>query len=113
MKTTGFYQVFDNVGGTAITGLIPAQNRLTAALGFRNAYMNEKDITKNPYARTYKALDLIEVTIADVNEDGTLYVHQSGTDNWTLSGKEVINFIQDEMAARGVDDFILDDAKEE
>lgn len=109
MKTTGFYQVFDNVGGTAITGLIPAQNRLTAALGFRNAYMMEKDINKNPYSKTYKALDLIEVTIADVNDDGTMYIHQSGTDNWTLSGKDVINFIQEEMSARGVDDFILDD----
>lgn len=113
MKTQGFYQVFDNVGGTAITGLIPAQNRLTAALGFRNAYMMDKDVTKNPYIKTYKALELREVTIADVYEDGSLYVHQSGNDYWTLKGSDVIEFIQEEMKARGVDDFILDDDKEE
>lgn len=113
MKTTGFYQVFDNVGGVAITGLIPASNRLTAALGFRNAYMMEKDLQKNPYARSYKALDLIEVTIADVNDDGTLFIHQSGNDNWTISGRDIIEFIQDEMKNKGVDDFILDNDKED
>lgn len=116
MKTTAFYQVFDNVGGMAITGLIPAQNRLTAALGFRNAYMVEKDFNKNPYAKTYKALELIEVTFADINEDGTYFVHESPADmanNWTLKGSDVISFIQQEMANRGVDDFILDDDKED
>lgn len=112
MKTTAFYQVFDNVGGMAITGLIPAQNRLTAALGFRNAYMLEKDKTKNPFQ--YKALELVEVTIADILDDGTLYIHQSPDmiDRWSISGKDIISFIQEEMKERGVDDFILDDEKE-
>lgn len=110
MKTLGFYQVIDNVGGCAITQLIPAQNRLTAALGFRNAYMLEKDPAKNPYQ--YKALELIEVTIADIQDDGMMYVHQSPSEMWSISGKDIINFIQDEMKERGVDDFILDDDKE-
>lgn len=111
MKTMGFYQVIDHVGGCAITQLIPAQNRLTAALGFRNAYMQEKDPQKNPYS--YKALELVEVGIADLNEDGTMFLHQSPTDPWSISGKNIIDFIQEEMAARGVDDFLLDDDKEE
>lgn len=110
MKTLGFYQVIDNVGGCAITQLIPAQNRLTAALGFRNAYMLEKDKTKNPYQ--YKALELVEVTIADIQDDGMMYVHQSPSDMWSISGKDIIAFIEEEMKARGVDDFILDDDKE-
>lgn len=110
MKTMGFYQVIDNVGGCAITQLIPAQNRLTAALGFRNAYMLEKDPKKNPYQ--YKALELVEVTIADVQDDGMLYIHQSPQDMWSISGKDIIEFIETEMKNRGVDDFILDDDKE-
>lgn len=110
MKTMGFYQVIDHVGGCAITQLIPATNRLTAALGFRNAYMLEKDKTKNPYQ--YKALELVEIGIADLNEDGTMYLHQSPADPWSLPGKDVIEFIKSEMATRGVDDFILDDDKE-
>lgn len=110
MKTLGFYQVIDNVGGTAITQLIPMQNRLTAALGFRNAYILEMDKTKNPYQ--YKALELVEVTIADVQDDGMLFVHQSPSEMWSISGKDIIAFIEEEMKARGVDDFILDDDKE-
>lgn len=111
MKTMSFFQVVDRVGGCAITQLIPAQNRLTAALGFRNAYIQEKDPQKNPYG--YKALDLVEVAIADVQEDGLLYIHQSPAEMWSLSGKDVIDFITQEMKNRGVDDFILDDEKEE
>lgn len=110
MKTMGFYQVIDNVGGCAITQLIPASNRLTAALGFRNAYILEKDISKNPYQ--FKALELVEITIADINDDGTMFVHQSPSEPWSISGKDIIDFIREEMAARGVDDFILDDDKE-
>lgn len=110
MKTMGFYQVIDHVGECAITQLIPAQNRLTAALGFRNAYMQEKDPKKNPYQ--YKALELVEVTIADLNDDGTMFVHQSPDEPWSICGKDIIDFIQSEMQARGVDDFILDDDKE-
>lgn len=111
MKTLGFYQVIDNVGGTAITQLIPAQNRLTAALGFRNAYILEKDKQKNPFQ--YKALELVEICIADIQDDGLMYVHQSPSEMWSISGKDIIEFIQDEMKNRGVDDFILDDNKEE
>lgn len=111
MKTVGFYQVMDNVGGCAITQLIPSSNRLTAALGFRDAYIQQKDPQKNPYQ--YKALELIEVCIADVEDDGMLYVHQTPTECWSIRGSEIMNFISDEMKNRGVDDFIVDDDKEE
>lgn len=111
MKTMSFFQVVDRVGGCAITQLIPAQNRLTAALGFRNAYILEKDPQKNPYG--YKALDLVEIAIADVQEDGVLFIHQSPTEMWSISGKDIGEFITNEMKDRGVDDFILDDDKEE
>lgn len=111
MKTVGFYQVMDNVGGCAITQLIPAANRLTAALGFRNAYIQQKDPQKNPYQ--YKALELIEVCIADVQDDGMLFVHQTPTECWSIRGSEIMSFITQEMKDRGVDDFIVDDDKQE
>ena len=110
MKTTGFYQVVDHVGGCAITQLIPAQNRLTAALGFRNAYMQDPEIKKQ---YNYKALELVEVAVADIQEDGVLYIHQSPKDPWSITGRDILDFIKEEMAARGVDDFMVDDDKEE
>lgn len=110
MKTMAFFQVIDNVGGCAITQLIPASNRLTAALGFRNAYITQKDKQKNPYM--YQALELVEIGIADINDDGTMFLHQSPADMWSISGKNIMQFIQDEMKSRGVDDFVLDDDEE-
>ena len=109
MKQLGLYQVFDNVGKSTITGVIPAVNNLTAALGFRNAYIAEKDPKKNPYK--YKALDLIKVANMELNDDG-LVVKVTAAD-WTIQGNAVMDFIQSEMQALGVDDFILDDEKEE
>lgn len=109
MKTLGLYQIFDNVGKSAITQIIPAATNLTAALGFRNAYIQEKDPRKNPYQ--YKALDLIKVANVELNEDGL--VSKVTAADWTIQGSEVMNFIQEEMQALGVDDFILDDETEE
>lgn len=108
MKKMELYQVFDNVGLSTITGVIPASNRLTACLGFRNTYILNKDPQKNPYQ--YKALDLIQVANLELNEDGL--VVKANSAEWTISGGEVMKYIQDEMAARGVDDFILDDDEE-
>lgn len=56
MKKLCLYQVFDNIGQSAITSIIPSTNDLTAALGFRNAYIKEKDPQKNPFG--FKTLDL-------------------------------------------------------
>lgn len=108
MKLQRIYQVYDSVGQTAITGIIPQNNNLTAALGFYNAYIKEKDPIKNPYQ--YKALDLICVANFEIDEDGI--VSKVNPADWTCSGKDIVKFIQDEMAARGVDDFILDDGDE-
>lgn len=109
MKTMELYQVFDNVGMTTITGILPAANKLTAALGFRNAYILEKNPQKNPYQ--YKALDLIKVANLELNDDGLVVKATSA--EWSISGSEIMNFIQDEMKARGVDDFILDEDEEQ
>ena len=108
MKQMRLYQVFDNVGQTAITGIIPAANHLTACLGFRNAYIQEKDPNKNPYH--YKALDLICVAVLELDEYGI--VKKVSEADWRTTGADVMKFIQDEMAARGVDDFIVDDDEE-
>lgn len=109
MKKLNLYQVFDNVGQSAITTIIPAVNDLTAALGFRNAYIQEKNPQKNPYQ--YKALDLKKVAELEVDESGIVVSCLPA--KWTITGNEVMNFIQEEMQRLGVDDFILDDEKEE
>lgn len=109
MKKLNLYQVYDNVGQSAITSIIPAVNDLTAALGFRNAYIQEKNPQKNPYQ--YKALDLKKVAELEVDESGI--VVSCIPAKWTIAGNEVMNFIQQEMQRLGVDDFILDDEKEE
>lgn len=108
MKKLNLYQVFDNVGQSAITSIIPAVNDLTAALGFRNAYIQEKP-AENPYQ--YKALDLKKVAELEVDESGI--VVSCIPAKWTIAGNEVMNFIQTEMQNLGVDDFILDNEKEE
>lgn len=108
MKTIRLYQVFDNVGQTTITGIIPAANNLTAALGFRNAYIQEKDPQKNPYH--YQALDLICVAQLELDENGL--VKKVTEAEWKKEGSSINNYIRDEMTARGVDDFILDDDEE-
>lgn len=108
MKKMELYQVYDNVGQSTITGVIPANNRLTACLGFRNAYILNKDPQKNPYQ--YKALTLIKVANLELDDDG-LVVNVTSAE-WKISGGDVMKFIQAEMAARGVDDFILDDDEE-
>lgn len=102
------YQVFDNVGQSAITGVIPAANNLTACLGFRNSYIKEKDKNKNPFH--YKALDLICVGNLELNENGI--VQKVSEADWKISGSDVLKYISDEMLARGVDDFIVDDEEE-
>lgn len=109
MKNLGLYQVWDCVGETTITGIIPAANNLVAALGFMNSYIKEKDPMKNPH--NPKTLELHRVAILSMNEDG--FVADAKSDDWFCEGKDILKFIQDEMAQRGVDDFILDDDKEE
>lgn len=111
MKTMCLFQVYDNVGQTFITNIIPSANRLTAALGFRNSYIQEKDPAKNPYARAYKALELVEVAVCDVLDNGQFTNFKQS--DWTCKGSEIIELIRDEMAARDVDDFILDEENEE
>lgn len=108
MKTIRLYQVFDNVGQTTITNIIPAANNITAALGFRNAYIAEKDPLKNPYH--YQALDLICVAQLEIDENGL--VTKVTEAEWKKEGSSIMQYIKDEMAARGVDDFILDDEEE-
>lgn len=109
MKKLGLYQVYDNVAGECITGIIPATNNLTAALGFRNAYIKEKDPVKNPYQ--YKALELRKVAVLDLDDNGL--VKNVMNDTWSKEGGSIMNFISEEMQARGVDDFIVDDDVEE
>lgn len=109
MKKLNLYQVYDNVGQSTITSIIPAVNDLTACLGFRNAYIQEKNPQKNPYQ--YKALDLKKVAELEVDESGLVVSCLPA--KWNIAGSEVIQFIQEEMQRLGVDDFILDDDDEE
>ena len=112
MKTLRLYQVYDNVGQVAITGIIPAQNDLTALIGFRTAYIDNKDKKTNPYY--YQALDLFLVDELIQDDDGMLRHSNNLVNNdekpcLICSGKDVINRIQDELSQYGITDPVLDD----
>ena len=109
MKKLNLYQVYDNVGQEVITNVIPSASDLTAALGFRNSYILEKDKRKNPYQ--YKALDLKKVAEMEIDESGLVVSCQPA--KWTITGGMVMDFIQAEMKELGVDDFLLDEETEE
>ena len=108
MKKLNLFYVYDNIGCTAITGIIPASNYLTAALGFKNSYIDKKDKTQNPY--NYKGLTLI--CIGDVNVDSDGAMSFGDKINWELSGKDIIQFISDEFKARGIDDGFYNEPEE-
>lgn len=109
MKKLNLFYVYDNIGCTAITGIIPANNYLTAALGFKNAYVDNKDKKTNPY--NYKGLTLVCIGDVNVDSDGAMTFGEKIT--WEMSGKDIIDFINDEFKARGMDDEFVNEEENE
>lgn len=110
MKSLRLYQVYDNVGQVAITGIIPAQNDLTALIGFKNAYIDNKDKQSNPYF--YQALDLFLVDCLAQDDDGMLFTGDKGrlTEPMLVcNGDKVLQRISDELSQYGITDKVLDD----
>lgn len=101
MKSISLFQVFDNIGQRYITEPIPCVNKLTAALGFFNSYIKEKDKNKNPFS--FKALRLDCLCTFETDSIGKW--HSPVMSDWSCDGKDIKNFISSEMAALGVDDF--------
>ena len=97
MRNINLYYVFDTINETAVTGIIPVNNHLTAALGFRDSYIKNK---KSPY--NYQQLLLRQFGTVDVNENGEYGNVQN--DCWEIPGKEIMEFISSELKARGIDD---------
>lgn len=113
MKKLFLYQVYDNVGQCAITTLIPANNDLTALLGFRDSYILNKNKQQNPYF--YQALDLFKFAELQQDDDGVLHLVQEIGINTTeepllvCHGSDVMKMISEELAEYGIDDKCLDD----
>lgn len=105
MKKLGMYYVYDTIGQCAITGLIPCANDLVAAIGFRDAYIKPQQPT--PY--NYNALELRCIGDVNVDSDGCFKFGDSYEPNWKLSGKDLMSWISDELANRGIDDNLLDE----
>lgn len=111
MKKLFLYQVYDNVGQCAITSLIPASNDLTALLGFRDAYILNKNKQQNPYF--YQALDLFKFAELIQDDDGILHLGEPITSNedncLVATGGQVMDKIKDMLQDYGIDDTCLDD----
>lgn len=100
MKKLELFYVYDTINECAITSVIPQNNLLTAALGFRDAYIKNK---KSPY--NYQQLELVNFGWLDVDVNtGELHQGCNVTAETRLSGKEVMNYIADELKKRGIDD---------
>lgn len=105
MKKLNLYYVYDNIGSCAITGLIPCANDLTAAIGFRDSYIN----TEKPSPYNYKALELRCIGEVSVDSDGCFKFGDSFEPNSKILGKDIITFISDELKNRGIDDNFVDE----
>lgn len=106
MKTLNLYYVYDKVGETTVTSVIPASSHLTAALGFRNAYITNKENKLN-----YKNLKLKCCGSLDIQFNGELRQSETFPD-FSLDGGEVIEYIRDQINEKGLDDGFLDDEEE-
>lgn len=105
MRKFFLFQIFDNIGMTAISDLVPANNTLTAAMRFKKSFIDQKDPLKNPYQ--YKALDLVLVACCEEDENGVVQKIDTSCRK-EFKGVDIPKIISDEMAARGVDDYVMD-----
>lgn len=100
MKKLELFYVFDTINECAVTGVIPVNNLLTAALGFRDSYIKNK---KSPY--NYQQLELVNFGWLDVDVNtGELHQGCNVVAETRLPGKEVMDYIANELKARGIDD---------
>lgn len=104
MKTINLYYIYDKVGETAISGIIPVTNDLTAAIGFRDAYI------KNPKTSiNYKQLELVHFGFVYVDENGQFTISAETVEKRRIPGNEIMNVISDGMHELGIDDDFVDE----
>lgn len=108
MKKLNLYYVYDNVGETVITDIIPAPNDLVALIGFRDHFIKNPN-QKMPY--NYKALDLVRFAKLNIDEDGcfTISTLPPDTEIKRVIGSEVMSQIELMSEELGIKDDILDD----
>ena len=104
MKTLKLFYVYDTIGGCAITNMIPMSNDLVAWVSFRDNFIQKKD---SPY--NYKALELVKFGEVNVDYNGEFKCCENVRDVVRYSGKEIMDLIQNELAARGIDDNLIDE----
>lgn len=106
MKNLYLYYVYDKVGETAVSSVIPASSHLTACLGFMNAYIKNKESKLS-----YKNLKLVCCGSLDIQFSGEMRQSETFPD-FKLDGSEVIGYIKEQMLAKGLDDGFIDEEDE-
>ena len=104
MKKLNLYYVFDTIGNCAITNVIPLVNDLVAWVSFRDNFIQKKD---SPY--NYKALELVKFGELNIDSNGEMYCDSKQREVVRYPGKDIISLISAEMAARGIDDNLIDE----
>ena len=102
------YYVRSITDNCIISPMIPQMNDLTAAIGFAQAYIKEKDPLKNPY--DYKELELVRFAVIE-STIGEMAV--TTTTKHVLKGSQVFDFVNEAMKKRGIDDFFVDKIPED
>lgn len=101
MKKLELFYVYDTINECAITSVIPVNNLFTAALGFRDTYIKNK---KSPY--NYQQLELVNFgwLSVDVNTGELSQPDDVKWEETRLPGKEIMDYIANELKVRGIDD---------
>lgn len=104
MKKLQLFYVFDTIGNSAITGLIPMVNDLVAWVSFRDNFIQKKD---SPY--NYKALELVKFGTVEMDSNGELTCSPQKNEVIRYSGKDIMALISAELKERGIDDNLIDE----
>lgn len=106
MKSLILFNVYDVVGQTYLNEKpVMCQTEISTLLAFYNSFLKEKDPVKNPY--NPKALELhIHGNLA--TDDNGVPTYFSDELREVIKSKDIVTRINQIMADRGVDDYIID-----
>lgn len=110
MRTVNMYYVYDNVNEIAITNFIPSPNDLSAAINFRDIYINGEEMKKRGI--NYKALDLVRFGQVDISQDGELFINENNihfNEVVRFQGNDILKFINDKMIELGIEDNLVEE----
>lgn len=100
------YGVRDFVNKVSIVDFVICNNDLTAALGFYNSFIKQK----NPNVVSYKMLELY--CLGGLHDDDGKNDFYTLPEYFTCKGSDIVDFIQSEYDRLGIDDdFVEEEVK--